>query len=127
MPLPRPKADESQDDFIGRCMSNQTIQDDYGKGSDQAVAVCHQQWRDRHKEGGMETSVLPVMAAHLRAGLTLSRPERVDREAGVIYGYNVAEAGVFKDRRGAFDRAGLKQAAQLMNGSPHGVKSRFSH
>lgn len=46
MPLPKPQADESQDDFISRCMSELAEEFD---DEDQRAAVCHEQWRDKEK------------------------------------------------------------------------------
>lgn len=37
MPIPKPKGDESQNDYVGRCMS--AIADEYDT-NEQAVAVC---------------------------------------------------------------------------------------
>lgn len=51
----------------------------------------------------------------------------VDRQARVLRGYVVAQAGVFKDRRGAFDRTSLQMIADMMNASPSGLKSRLGH
>lgn len=51
----------------------------------------------------------------------------VDREANVIRGVILAEEGVFKDRRGEFDRAGIRRAIKLANEKPQGLKARFSH
>lgn len=52
----------------------------------------------------------------------------VDREARVIRGYVVAEAGPFKTPgRGKFDEAGLARIIALMNARPAGTKSRFAH
>jgi HK97 family phage prohead protease len=48
MPVPQPHSGESQDDFMGRCMGNQTMMDDYPT-QDQRLAVCFQTWRDRNK------------------------------------------------------------------------------
>lgn len=47
MPLPKPRAGESQDDFIGRCMGD--AQDEF-PDEDQRAAVCFDLWRDRNKE-----------------------------------------------------------------------------
>lgn len=47
MPIPKPHAGESQDDYIGRCMS--AIGDEYDD-KNQAVAICHQTWRDRNRK-----------------------------------------------------------------------------
>jgi hypothetical protein len=39
MPIPQPNAGETQDDFISRCMANQTMNSDYPDSS-QRYAVC---------------------------------------------------------------------------------------
>ena len=49
MPLPKPKTGESQSDFIGRCMSEAYGADaPKDRTQEQAVAMCHQAWRDVH-------------------------------------------------------------------------------
>jgi hypothetical protein len=50
MPWPKPREDESEDDFISRCMRNQYIQEDLPT-QEQRLAVCYQQWEDRNKGG----------------------------------------------------------------------------
>lgn len=45
MPIPTPNDGESEDDFMSRCMSNDTMQGDY-PDSDQRLAVCGNSWRD---------------------------------------------------------------------------------
>lgn len=66
MPLPKPKAGEKKDDFMGRCMANPTAMADFPK-QDQRLAVCFSQWEDRNKAVGDEDvvhawSVLEVKA-----------------------------------------------------------------
>ena len=46
MPIPKPRDNEEEDDFISRCMS--AIADEYDD-NDQALAVCGTQWREREK------------------------------------------------------------------------------
>jgi HK97 family phage prohead protease/HK97 family phage major capsid protein len=50
MPLPKPHKDEAQSDFISRCMT-EAYGDDApdDRTQDQAVAMCHQAWRDKDK------------------------------------------------------------------------------
>lgn len=47
MPLPKPRTGESQDDFMGRCMGDSNVQQDFPK-QPQRVAVCMSQWRRAH-------------------------------------------------------------------------------
>lgn len=49
MPVPAPHAGESQNDFVGRCMGNDTMMQDFPE-QDQRLAVCFQAWRDRNKD-----------------------------------------------------------------------------
>lgn len=46
MPIPTPNDGESRDDFISRCMGNDTMVDDY-PDNEQRAAVCYSQWRER--------------------------------------------------------------------------------
>lgn len=54
MPLPTPKSNEKQDDFVGRCISLISKEKDE-KGNlrwpdnDQRVAVCFSQWRNKNE------------------------------------------------------------------------------
>lgn len=50
MPLPRPTDDETEDEFIDRCMADETMVDDFPDES-QRRAVCQTQW-----EGGAEAT-----------------------------------------------------------------------
>lgn len=45
MPLPTPNQGETRDDFISRCMSDETIQADFDD-QDQRLAVCNRQWEE---------------------------------------------------------------------------------
>jgi len=45
--MPKPKDDESEQDFIDRCMDDETMKDEYDD-NDQRLAVCYSLWE--HKE-----------------------------------------------------------------------------
>lgn len=49
MPLPKPIAEENQQEFISRCMLDETMKSEYPR-NDQRLAVCYVQWRDRNKK-----------------------------------------------------------------------------
>lgn len=51
----------------------------------------------------------------------------VDRKAGVIRGVILAEEGIFKDRRGEFDRESIRKAVKLAQEKSAGLKARFAH
>ena len=46
MPLPKPNQGESQDEFISRCMANDTMNSEY-PDQKQRAGVCYTQWRDK--------------------------------------------------------------------------------
>lgn len=52
MPLPKPKENEREQDFIDRCMSNNTMKKEF-KDNDQRVAVCYSQF-ERKEETKMK-------------------------------------------------------------------------
>ena len=45
MPLPKPKKGESENDFVSKCMSNETVKEDF-PDQDQRLAVCFRQFRE---------------------------------------------------------------------------------
>jgi len=49
MPLPKPKKDEKEKDWIKRCMSNDAMKKEFSD-NDQRLAVCYDKWRDKDKE-----------------------------------------------------------------------------
>lgn len=46
MPIPKPKIDESQKDFMNRCMGDDTMNKEYPDGK-QRAAVCSTQWKNK--------------------------------------------------------------------------------
>jgi len=46
MPLPTPKKGETEKKFISRCMSSETIQEEFSDQK-QRIAVCYSQWRGK--------------------------------------------------------------------------------
>lgn len=48
MPLPKPQPDEEKDDFIIRCMGDDTMVEEYPE-EDQRRAVCETQWEEKDK------------------------------------------------------------------------------
>lgn len=44
MPIPKPNKDESQEDFISRCMSDDTMVNDYKEN--QRAGICQTSWND---------------------------------------------------------------------------------
>jgi hypothetical protein len=48
MPIPKPNKDESQEDFIKRCMSETTMTDEYKE--DQRAGICETSWNDNKED-----------------------------------------------------------------------------
>lgn len=72
-------------------------------------------------------STLKETSEWLRAN-TVSQGIGVDREKKAIFGYVLAQEGVFKNAdRGEFDEKSLRKIVALMNKEPKGLKSRLSH
>ena len=40
MPLPKPRAEENQQEFVSRCMGDETMKSEYPR-NDQRLAVCY--------------------------------------------------------------------------------------
>jgi HK97 family phage prohead protease len=53
MPIPKPTAQESEEDFMGRCMTDSTMLSEYSD-RDQRVAVCLDSFKNPKKEEDME-------------------------------------------------------------------------
>jgi len=47
MPIPKPKAGESQKEFVQRCMEDNTMQSEYDQ--DQRLAICYNQFIEASK------------------------------------------------------------------------------
>jgi len=109
MPMPKPKKDETQDEFIERCMSNEAMKEDY-PDNDQRLAVCFQQWKDKDKK-----SLLSIGQPERRyfgdIEIRLKEPEDGE-ESNAITGYAAVfnkwseDLGFFKERiiPGAFKK-----------------------
>jgi len=46
MPMPEPRAGESEEDFIDRCMGDSVMVEDF-PDNNQRAAICHRQWRKK--------------------------------------------------------------------------------
>lgn len=54
MPLPKPKSTESRKDFMQRCMSDSVTVSEF-PNTDQRLAVCSKQYRDKYEEVNLES------------------------------------------------------------------------
>lgn len=71
-------------------------------------------------------SKMPVKPEWLNVSLK-GHPGSIDREKGTISGVILAEEGMFKDRRGEFDREGIREVVRLAKEKNGGLLSRFTH
>ena len=46
MPLPKPKKNEKQSDFMARCVNSEVIKKEF-KNKSQRVAVCYNQFKEK--------------------------------------------------------------------------------
>jgi len=49
MPMPKPKDDESKEDFVSRCMSDEVMKSEY-EDNDQRLAICYDLWDKKEKK-----------------------------------------------------------------------------
>lgn len=118
MPLPKPKKDESHDDFIDRCMSDDVMKSEY-EDNDQRLAVCQTQWdNSRSMPDGIERRIVPIEDMELRV---------TDGDNPKIVGYAAKfnkwsqDLGGFteKIRKGAFDKVLKNDVRALKNHDPN--------
>jgi HK97 family phage prohead protease len=123
MPLPKPKDNESEQEFIERCMSDDTMKEEYGD-NDKRLAVCYSQWRKEKESNSMKNFERRYFTAD---------EFRYDEKEGIITGYaarfNVwsEDLGFFKEkiRAGAFSKTiGESDVRCLFNHNPDLVLGR---
>lgn len=49
MPIPKPRKNETKNDFIGRCMGSDAMKRDFPDNK-QRVAVCQTSWENKRKK-----------------------------------------------------------------------------
>lgn len=64
MPIPTPRRGETEDDFITRCMSSDTMHEDYPE-QEQRAAVCYRQWREAHGEASADGTTAQCFTNHM--------------------------------------------------------------
>nr|NIV97955.1 hypothetical protein [Candidatus Saccharibacteria bacterium]NIW78253.1 hypothetical protein [Calditrichia bacterium] len=66
MPLPKPKKNESKDEFITRCMGNKSMQEEF-EDNDQRLAVCNDLWeKNKYKRTKIDTEKRFFVVSELR-------------------------------------------------------------
>jgi signal peptide peptidase SppA len=120
MPMPRPRDGESHDDFLDRCMGDQTMMDEFPDGV-QRRAVCESQW----ETGGQATMThYPRVLAFIREHPWAILPERLDAILGFLR--LRAEGGRFTadeiaQRIGATGKRGSRPLGAVAVLAVHGV------
>lgn len=66
MPMPKPKKDESKQDFIDRCMSSETMKSEY-PDNDQRLAVCYDLWDRKNSQVNADNIERRCIQAEIRA------------------------------------------------------------
>jgi HK97 family phage prohead protease len=124
MPLPKPKKDESKDEFMDRCMSDSVMKKEY-PDNDQRYAVCESQWdeskKSRENPNNIERRILSFDNTELRA----------EADEPKITGY-AAKFGTFTDlgyfrekiKAGAFDDVLDDDVRCLKNHDPNLILGR---
>lgn len=77
MPIPKPREDESQDDFIGRCMGDDVMNEEYPE-KDQRAAICYQSWRKKGMAGGIERKAVSVTLKDDKPGSFIAKIATLD-------------------------------------------------
>jgi len=94
MPLPKPTENEEQDDFISRCVplaiADQELDAEDEEERNQAVAICHSQWRaaqeeDKSMENKAEEQALEDQLSTIRQAFDQAfnrEPEEIAQPVG---------------------------------------------
>lgn len=95
MPIPKPRSNETQDGFMGRCMGDSVMVDEYDES--QRFKICGTQWENREK----------MMKKRSEKYLEF-KELKADEEKGTFEGYlsvyDVVDLGNDMVRKGAFDK-----------------------
>lgn len=86
MPLPKPKKNEKHDDFMSRCMANETMLTEY-PDQKQRYAVCESQWEDKDKKKSApvrEVRIVPAGQVELRIVREDGKPSKLEGYAAVF-------------------------------------------
>jgi HK97 family phage prohead protease len=87
MPLPKPRKDETQDEFMARCMHEAYGPDaPSDRTQEQAVAMCAQTWRDRNKPDKADDGAAATDVGKMNRAYSLLSIKRVNEDARIITG-----------------------------------------
>ena len=117
--MPTPGAEETQDEFVSRCMS---FLDDEGSDldQDQRLAACHERWRNAKGESSLkqndkEQRYIPVEAAELRVAQMDDGTRAIEGYAAVFNQLS-EDLGGFREKiaPGAFKKALKNSDARML-------------
>ena len=105
MPMPKPEAEETHDEFIDRCMGDETMVAEY-EDDGQRRAVCETQWDEAQEEDsapepaetksqGRETRILEPEDAEMRVVEADGKP-KMRKNGQPIVNYRYEPAGAWK-------------------------------
>ncbi len=118
MPLPTPKEGEEENDFISRCMSNNTMKEEF-PDQEQRNAVCYRQYRKNKSNSKMlrkDNSCINFVSKHYE----------VEKESGDKERYiEVPVSGTGEDRDG--ERMSQKAVNQIIEALKSGVILHSNH
>jgi HK97 family phage prohead protease len=120
MPIPKPKKNESHDDFIDRCMSDEVMVKEYDD-SDQRLAVCETQW-DNSRDNSPPDREMRVLSPEDVELRVVGDDEPKITGYAAKYGKWSMDLGGFTERirRGAFDEAIMESDVRaLKNHDPN--------
>ena len=111
MPLPKPNKDETRSRFISRCMSNNTMVEEY-TNQDQRMAVCQSQWENRNSNCGV---IGNRVAGHYTPGRRTHNGKEylVVSATLLVEGVHCGSAGCFQ-----YPTDVLQNTVNLWNGTP---------
>ena len=107
MPIPKPKDDEKEADFISRCMGNDTMQEDY-PDNDQRLAICYDSWR------AMEKSMNDIERKSVQIELKEDKPGSFIARIATL---NIIDKDGDKTLPGAFEQDKEVLISAYMHGS----------
>jgi HK97 family phage prohead protease len=113
MPIPKPQKGETEDDFISRCMSNDTMKEEY-PDNDQRLAICYDSWRESKKTASIHIE---------RRAYDFTLEER-EEKTGELIGH-AAVFDVISD--GWMFREKIKRGAFLNTIKQDDIRALFNH
>lgn len=84
MPIPKPKKDEKEQDFISRCMGDDVMNKEY-PDQKQRAAVCYTTWRNKDKTSGEPAAIEALRNMEFLAGQPVSSINPEKRTVDIVF------------------------------------------